>query len=455
MSLKVDGLASSVSAEWDDATGGTAQGQAGFDWGSAPLIKGKAVVDADGDVQELSETVKLTVPVEGILVSAEESGSYVRTADGFKLTASGMGGANVDGVDLKAGSHVGIEDKGEHGFRVNAGPDVSAGMGEGTVLPGMDLVEGELKSSADFSYGEEDGQTTIGVQRTDTASGKVMGQTVAQVQNTSGVSYSTGPQGETVTLTERVDGTVGWGDTTASGSVGAAWQVGTDAQGGDIDRLTLTDEGKVSVHGFEPVTGGDQVVIDNATGIHDIGMIDTIDVADTIDTIETVGTIDTVGAIDTVGIIDTVGAIDTVGIIDIADTTDTIATVDAIATVDIAPTVDPTVSEAPKEGWSQADDGLDLLGVVDEPDLPAPALDSEAVLPVTAPATPIDEPLVIELDAAPATDEFAVDISTADATAATTDSVWDDIDSSGGDFLAAPDDDVEASVDEPEFDGLD
>lgn len=281
MSVKVEGLLTSFKGDWDDAKGATVEGQAGMDWGAMPLLKGKAAVDADGDLQEVSTAAKLTIPVDGVLVSAEEASSFVRTEDGFKASMSTMAGANIEGIDLKAGTHVGYEDLGEHGYKANFGPDVSAGIGTGKVAPGLDIVEGELKSSTDFSFGEVDGQTTVGVQRTDTLAGKVFGQTVASVQSSEGVAYTTGPQGERLIFNESMEGTLGAGSAMATGKVGGTWEVGTDGQGNEVDRVTLSDSGKVTLPGMDPIAGGDSVTFENATGIHEL-----LDDADTIEQVD-------------------------------------------------------------------------------------------------------------------------------------------------------------------------
>lgn len=262
MSVKIEGALTSLKGDWDDAKGASAEGQAGIDWGAAPLLKGKVAVDADGELQELSTAAKLTIPIDGVMVSAEEATSYVKTDDGFKLNYSAMAGAKVDGIDLKGGTHAGYEDKGEHGYRVNVGPDVSAGVGIGEVAPGMDAAEVEAKSSADFSFGEVDGQTTVGLQRTDTAVGKVAGQTVASVQQTQSVAYTTGPLGEELILGESLEGTLAVGGASATGKVGGTWELGTDAEGDDVNRVTFSDEGKLVAPGFDPVTGGDSVTFD-------------------------------------------------------------------------------------------------------------------------------------------------------------------------------------------------
>ncbi|MFZ2444513.1 MAG: hypothetical protein WAW51_19250, partial [Ilumatobacteraceae bacterium] len=100
MSVKIEGALTSLKGDWDDAKGASAEGQAGIDWGAAPLLKGKVAVDADGELQELSTAAKLTIPIDGVMVSAEEATSYVKTDDGFKLNYSAMAGAKVDGIDL-------------------------------------------------------------------------------------------------------------------------------------------------------------------------------------------------------------------------------------------------------------------------------------------------------------------------------------------------------------------
>ena len=43
-------------------------------------------VDADGELQELSTAAKLTIPIDGVMVSAEEATSYVKTDDGITET---------------------------------------------------------------------------------------------------------------------------------------------------------------------------------------------------------------------------------------------------------------------------------------------------------------------------------------------------------------------------------
>lgn len=278
MSVKVDGVLSGLSGEWDEAKGTTAEGHAGMDWGAAPLLKGKVAVDADGDLKEISTAAKLTVPVEGVLVSAEETSSLVVTDEGYKASMSVMGGANVDGVDIKGGTHVGYEDQGDHGYKVNFGPDASVGMGTGSLAPGMDIAEGELKVSTDFSFGETDGQTTIGVRETQTASGKVFGQTVASVQSSESVQYTTGPQGEELIVSGSVEGTVGSGPLTATGKATATWETGTDAGGNDIDRVTFTDSGTATAPLVGTAEGGDTVTFDDATGV-----IDEVDVVELLD----------------------------------------------------------------------------------------------------------------------------------------------------------------------------
>lgn len=267
MGVKVDGLLTSLQADWDDAKGASVQGQAGMDWGAAPLLKGKVAVDADGDLQEISTAAKLTIPVDGVLVSAEEATSLIATDDGFKASMSTMAGANIDGIDLKGGTHIGYEDMGDRGFKANFGPDVSAGMGTGNLAPGMDIAEGELKSSTDFSFGEVDGQATIGLQQTDTASAKVFGQTVASVQGVQSAAFTSGPKGNELIFGESVEGTIGAGPAMATGKAGATWEVGTDGDGNDIDRVTLTDSGKATFPGMGTTEGADSVSFDDATGV--------------------------------------------------------------------------------------------------------------------------------------------------------------------------------------------
>ena len=271
LSFKYKSILTDIDAKWEDGKGSSVSAQAGADLGPAPLFKGKVATDAEGEVTELGVTAKATIPIEGVLASGEASTGYVKTDDGFKANYSYSAGAEVDGINLKGGTHGSYEDHGDRGYNITVGPHGSAGVGAGKIAEGFDVAEGEAKVSNDLSFGELDGQTTYGAKNTTELEGKVMGQSLANAKVETGVAYTTGPNGEQVIVDQRYSGQIGTDSTaSAAGSTGTKWTVGVDGEGNEIDQVVSTADGKVTVLGEQQVSGSASTTYENATGIHEL-----------------------------------------------------------------------------------------------------------------------------------------------------------------------------------------
>ena len=269
ISIKYDGTIAKLDAKYD-GEGTSVDGKLGADFGGAPLLEGKVATDADGNLTELSTHAKVTVPIEGVLATAESEFSYKKTEDGFKVGYKNSAGAEVDGVDLSLGTHASYDDHGERGYTVTAGPHGSASIGAEELLPGLNLVDAEATTSIDLSYGTLDGQSTTGVHQTSKLEGKVLGETIISGQIDQGVAYTTGPNGEQIIVDQKFSGEAGTDYTgKLSGSTGAQWNLGTDAQGNDVDRVTITNEATATMPGQAPVTYSSTTVHEDATGAPD------------------------------------------------------------------------------------------------------------------------------------------------------------------------------------------
>lgn len=265
LGLHVDSVYGKINADWKDGQGSQVHSKLGADWGRAPYLATDMVTDDNGEITKLTGTGKLTVPLEGFDVKAEASGGYEKTADGYNATFSESAGvAPEHGPEVMVGLHGGVQDHGEHGYTVTAGPHGSIGKGKGPI-EGFDLAEGGLKSSTDLTYGERDGQTTMGVSQTTGAEFKVMGQTVAQAQNTVGVEHTEGPQGERTSVYDTASGTIGnqnYGGT-ESASKQVKYTYGTDAQGNEVSQVSTTTQVT------ETDSKGNQTQIVNETDTYD------------------------------------------------------------------------------------------------------------------------------------------------------------------------------------------
>ena len=293
LGLHVQSVYGTIDADWQDGQGSKVHSQLGMDWGAAPYVAADLTTDNNGEITKASGTAKLTVPLEVADVKAEATGGYEKTADGYKASFSESGGVSIDGVELMVGLHGAVQDNGEHGATVTAGPHGSVGMGKGSVAPGFDIAEGALKGSTDFTYGEQDGQTTIGVSQTTGAEVKVFGQTVAQAQNTVGVEHTDGPQGERTSVSDTVSGTVGnqkFGGT-ESGSEQVKYSYGTDASGNEISLVTTTTQVT------ETNSAGQQSQLVNDTTAYDVEPPDDIQSFD-IQPVDDVQTLDDVQLFD-------------------------------------------------------------------------------------------------------------------------------------------------------------
>ena len=58
---------------------------------------------------------------------------------------------------------------------------------------------------------------------------------VRRRQQTQSVAYTTGPLGEELILGESLEGTLAVGGASATGKVGGTWELGTDAEGDDVN----------------------------------------------------------------------------------------------------------------------------------------------------------------------------------------------------------------------------
>jgi hypothetical protein len=263
LAFHVKGAVGNIDADWKDGVGSQVHAQAGMDWGSAPYLKTDLVTDDQGEITQATGTAKVTIPLGDDAAKADWAGGYQKTADGYNVTYAQNVGASVDGIEMMGGVHGGYQDHGEHGYNVTAGPQVSVGTGKAAIAPGFDIAEGGFKTSGDLSYGEQDGQSTVGASDTTTLEGKVFGQTVVQANNQMGVQYTDGPQGEQVIVSDTLSGTVGTQTTgQVSGSTGAAFVTGTDAAGQDVDQLRVTDQGTITAPDGSVTAGSDSVTID-------------------------------------------------------------------------------------------------------------------------------------------------------------------------------------------------
>jgi len=294
LGLHVQSVYGTVDADWKDGQGSKVHSQLGMDWGVAPYVATDLATDDNGEITKASGTAKLTIPLEVADVKAEATGGYEKTADGYKANFSESGGASVDGVEMMIGLHGGIQDNGEHGATVTAGPHGSVGMGEGGMHTGLDPIEGALKGSTDFTYGEQDGQTTLGVSQTTGAEVKAFGQTVAQGQNTVGIEHTEGPQGERTSVYDTLSGTVG--NQKFGGAESASEQVkytyGTDAAGNEVSQVTTTTQVT------ETNGAGQQTPLVNDTDTYDVQPVDAIQPVDVMQPVDDMQLVDVMQPVD-------------------------------------------------------------------------------------------------------------------------------------------------------------
>jgi hypothetical protein len=236
-------------------------------------------LDQDNNFNSLDASGNITVPIEGVEVGLDGK-LHVAQADDGRLSASGeyTVTADVEGVDMGGGQHFNVAEREDGGFdaRVGTHQVVDASLD----LPGTDEVPGTLgvpslaglkgrvDEDVDLSVSGS-GQVTAGVHMSDTITASVLGEDVAEVKYEGGVHYTTGPDGERVIVDGGVSGQIGNEDLgTAGVSTYVKYELGSDAQGNDVDRVTVTDTATIDPAGDAPAeTTVRTHVYDDATGI--------------------------------------------------------------------------------------------------------------------------------------------------------------------------------------------
>jgi hypothetical protein len=245
----------------------------------APKANVDVVLDQDNEFKSVDASGNITVPIEGVDVGLDGK-LHVAQADDGRIDASGeyTVSGTVDGVTLGSGQHFKVAENEDGGFdaRVGMHEVVSAGV----AIPGTDeapgtlgipnIIDGKVRIDEDVDLSVSgSGQVTAGVHVSDTGTLSVLGEDVAEIKGEAGVHYTTGPDGERVIVDGGLSGQIGNEDLgTASASTNVRYELGTDADGNDVDRVTVTDTSTIDPAGDDPaMTTTRTHVIDDATGL--------------------------------------------------------------------------------------------------------------------------------------------------------------------------------------------
>jgi hypothetical protein len=201
-------------------------------------IDGHVLTDADGNITKASGEFKASIDEVGV----EGKAAYEDTVDGFKASGEYGVHAPIEGVPIATEFRAGYEDLGDHGYKMTGGmsgglyAEEAGGWVEGTAMAGFDV-----------DYSTIDGQQTVGLRENIELGAEIAGQDLGEAKLERGIAYTTGPDGDRIITHEQGSVRVGTEETNVSGNIRNEHEFGTDAQGNEVDRTTVSTSASADI----------------------------------------------------------------------------------------------------------------------------------------------------------------------------------------------------------------